>query len=268
MDRQDNTWREHQGPGNEHPPWTALAKTHPGGAALPLHAHSRGQLVFAVRGVMLVDAGAVQWTVPPQRALWVPPAHPHALRFLSETEMRTVYFRPETIAPCDPGGRLQTVHAVVASPLIRELVLGLFDAGFDATTRDAMAPLLLRALHQTPALPSALPMPTSAPLVRAIAPLLQSHRWSIPMRELAQAAGLSERSFTRGFTQEVGLNFRAWRQRARLTASLDLLHRGMAVKAIARQVEFKSEAAYVTAFRGLFKTTPHAFRQRPDAAGP
>lgn len=252
----------------EDPPcWTTLAKSHTSATVLPRHAHSRGQLLFAASGVMLVEAGAMQWTVPPQRALWLPPQHPHTVRILSATALRTVYFQPAFIERCCPGDRLQAVHAVVASPLLRELVLGLFDPAFDAAAHTTMATLLLQALHQTPALPCSLPLPENARLVRALAPLLQEDRWWMSMGDLAQQAGMSERTFTRHFTAETGMNFRAWRQRARLLASLDLLGNGMRVKAIARQLHFASEAAYVSAFRELFACTPARFRiQAPREA--
>ncbi|WP_326533736.1 AraC family transcriptional regulator [Pseudorhodoferax sp.] len=247
------------------PPWATLARTHASAVVLPRHAHSRGQLVFAIRGVMLVDVGAMQWTVPPQRALWLPPHQPHAVHILSATQMRTVYFQPAFIAHCAPGERLQAVHAVIASPLLRALVLGLFDPSFDAPAHATMATLLLQALRQTPALPCALPMPASGSLAQALAPLLQEGRWQLSMADLAHAAAMSERSFTRHFTAETGMSFRTWRQRARLLASLDLLHAGLPVKTIARRLQFASEAAYAQAFRGLFASTPVQFRLQAPA---
>lgn len=247
--------------------WATLAKWHAAGAVLPRHQHSRAQLVFGLSGVMLVETDESRWTVPQQRALWIPPQHPHTVQVLSATEMRTVYCQPELIAHCEPELRLTEVHAVEVSPLIRELVLGLFDLRFDHATREAMVTLLLRTLQQTPALPTHLPLPTSEALRRAVAPLLQAHRWHWPLHRLAERAAMSERSFTRRFTAEVGLSFRAWRQRARIIASLDLLNDGRPVKAIAHTLGFASDAAYVAAFRELLGCTPHAFRLRHAAAG-
>ncbi|WP_434562421.1 AraC family ligand binding domain-containing protein [Pseudomonas sp. R1-6] len=71
-----------------------LAKRHERGAVLPSHEHQTGQLVFALRGTMLVETQQSRWTVPPQRALWIPPHQPHAIQILSDVEMRTVYFHP------------------------------------------------------------------------------------------------------------------------------------------------------------------------------
>lgn len=245
----------------DHGLWAILAKTHAAGTVLPTHAHQSGQLVFAIKGVMLVETAQARWTIPPQRALWVPPGHAHAIQVASATEMRTVYCRPELLAQCESFVRHGEVHAVAASPLIRELVLGLFDGGFDPATRHLMVSLLLRTLQQTPSLPTWLPMPAGEGLRRAVGLMLETGHWQLPLHHLASAATMSERSFSRRFTAEVGLSFRAWRQRARIISSLDLLASDTKVKAIAHALQFESPAAYIASFRELLGCTPNAFRQ-------
>jgi AraC-like DNA-binding protein len=250
--------------------WATLAKTHAAGTVLPSHAHRSGQLVFAVKGVMLVETAVARWTVPPQRALWVPPGHVHAIQMASATEMRTVYCRPELVAQCASFVRQGEVHAVAASPLIKELVLGLFDGGFEHATRRLMVSLLLHTLQQMPGLPTWLPMPASDKLRRVVAPMLETRHWQLPLHHLASLAAMSERTFSRRFTAEVGLSFRAWRQRARIISSLDLLASDAPVKAIAHALQFESPAADVASFRELLGCTPNAFRQgrgpRPSGA--
>jgi len=78
------------------------------------------------------------------------------------------------------------------------------------------------------------------------------------------AVAKSGRTFTRHFTAQAGLSFRAWRQRARIVASLDLLASGRPVKGIAHTLQFESPAAYIASFRALLGCTPHAFRQGRD----
>jgi AraC-like DNA-binding protein len=240
--------------------WATLAKPHAAGTAVPWHQHRGGQLVFAVRGVMLVQTHAARWTVPPQRALWVPPSHLHSIQFVSNTEMRTVYCQPALIAGCESFSRRDEVHVVVASALIRELVLGLFDERFDHDTRHLMVSLLLQTLRQSADLPTHLPMPVSQALRDVLAMLLDTNRWHLPLHEIASAAAMSERTFSRRFAAETGLSFRAWRQRARIVASLDFLASGRSVKAIARSLHFASAAAFVASFRDALGCTPQTFR--------
>lgn len=240
--------------------WATLAKTHVVGTLLPKHQHQTGQLVFATNGVMLVETQGARWTVPPQRALWIPPGHIHAIHMLSNTALRTVYCQPELIEQTVPTAHLKEVHAVSVSPLIKELVLSLFDHQFDQATRYAMVCLLLQTLRQTPSLPTYLPMPRSHGLHRAIAHLLETKQWQLQMHEIASIAALSERTFSRRFAKEVGLNFRVWRQRARIVTTLDLLVSDRSIKSIANSLQFASAAAYIATFHSVLGCAPNAFR--------
>lgn len=247
--------------------WRVLAKNHARGTMLPPHEHRTGQLVFALSGIMLIETDSSRWTIPPQRALWIPPQHRHAIRILSPTQMRTVYFQPQMIARCRGFARRHEIHAVVASPLIRELVLGLFDEQRDDDTRRLMAQLLLHTLRETEYLPTYLPMPVDEKLRAALMKVISANRWQWSMQDVASLAAMSERTFTRRFTEEVGLSFRAWRQRARIIASLDLLASNRSTKAIAHAMQFSGPAAYVAAFRELLGRTPNVFREDEPATG-
>ncbi|KQV92842.1 AraC family transcriptional regulator [Rhizobacter sp. Root1221] len=238
-----------------------LARQHRQGVVLPQHQHRTAQLVFALSGVMSVETDRGRWTVPPQRALWLPPDHPHTILMLSDTAMRTVYFDPSFVAGCAGFERRGEVHATVASPLVRELVLGLFEVGRTVPMQGLMAALLLHALRESACLPTQLPWPTTEPLRLAAKRVIDQGLWSRPMADLAATIALSERTFTRRFTAETGMNFRTWRQRARLIASLDLLASNHSIKAVAHRMKFDSAAAYATAFSVLFGCPPHAFRQ-------
>jgi len=240
--------------------WRVLAKHHPRGAVLPRHQHQTGQLVYAISGVMIVDTAASRWTIPPQRALWIPPQHAHSIRMLSPTELRTVYFQPAPLVSCQRFERQDRVHAIVVSPLIRELVLGLFATGADVQMHELMVQLLLHALHEAAPLPTDLPMPTDKGLRRAVTHLLEAPGKGLSLADVADAAAMSERTFTRRFTADVGVSFRAWRQHMRIVASLDLLAAGRPIKFIAHAMGFSSAAAYAAAFRGLLDCTPNEFR--------
>ena len=132
-----------------------------GGTQVPAHEHADAQLVFALQGVMQVHTGDAQWTIPPQRALWMPAGRRHAIRLLSRTEMRSVYFAPALLGAASGFRRSADVHVITASPLVRELVAGLFVRQRAAAMRAQMASLLLHALDESPCLPTQLPLPTS-----------------------------------------------------------------------------------------------------------
>jgi AraC-like DNA-binding protein len=240
--------------------WRVLAKTHLAGSSLPTHQHSTGQMVFATQGVMLIETALGRWTVPPQRALWIPPHEPHTIVMLSDTHMRTVYFHPDFIASCNAFTQRSIVHVVVASPMIKELVLGLFEPERSADMRALMAKLLLHALVETAFLPTYLPMPADKRIKNALSILMAKNNWRQSLDEVSAGAHMSSRTFTRRFKLEVGMSFRDWRQRARLVKSLDLLALNQSIKSIAHTLGFASTSAYCAAFRDLFGCIPSEFR--------
>ena len=240
--------------------WRVLAKTHLAGSSLPSHQHSTGQMVFATQGVMLIETAQGRWTVPPQRALWIPPNEPHAIEMLTETHMRTVYFHPDFMASCSAFTQRGIVHVVVASPMIKELVLGLFETERSNDMRALMAKLLLHALVETAFLPTYLPMPADKRIKNALSILMAKNDWRQSLDEVSAGAHMSSRTFTRRFASEVGMSFRDWRQRARLVKSLDLLALNQSTKSIAHNLGFASAAAYCAAFRDLLGCTPSEFR--------
>ncbi|MFZ6743755.1 AraC family transcriptional regulator [Undibacterium sp. JH2W] len=243
------------------PDWRVLARSHQQGHSLPVHSHQSGQLVFALCGSMQVDTGFKQWTIPPQRALWLPPQQEHGIQMLSDVALRTVYFSPAKLAACPQFARQGETHVLVASSLVRELVQGLFVAGRSLAMQNMMAGLLLHALSETACLPSDLPWPAPGPLRLALQDMLRAGQWQRPMDELAAQLAMSGRSFSRHFSAQTDMSFRHWRQRARLIASLDLLASTASIKSIAHRLQFASSAAYVSAFKELMGTSPQVFRQ-------
>lgn len=239
--------------------WKILARRHERGAVLPPHAHGSGQLVFALSGVMQIETEESRWTVPPQRALWIPPAQVHSLRMLSATEMRTVYFTTSFIAQCEEFETRHRVHAIEATPLMKELIGGLFNSGHQTRTHRLMALLLLQGLSESGPLTTELPMPADPRLRRAVNEILSTNNWDIPLGVLAALATMSERTFTRRFSEDTGMPLRIWKQRARICASLDMLAAGSSVKQAARQLGFSGPAAYVASFRAVLGCTPSRF---------
>ena len=248
--------------------WSRLAKTYAAGTVVASHAHSAGQLLFITQGVLLVETERARWTVPPQQSLWLPPGQKHGFYAASQTVLRALYLDAPWIEDVQARFlRVNEVHAIAVAPLLRELVLGLFDPRLDAPVQRSMLGLVLQLLPRMANLPTNLPMPASERLRHAAMAVLEEGAWDQPLHMVAALAHMSERSFTRNFKHEVGLTFRAWRQRARLIVSLDLLNAGHSVKHIALALGFASPAAFVSAFRQLFGSTPGAFGSSADLGG-
>lgn len=239
--------------------WSGLALRYERGDVDPPHYHIEGQLLFATRGVMLVETGDNRWVIPPQRALWLPPLQQHSYTLLSQTELRTLYFSSSLIAACPNFTKSGLVHVIAATPLVKELIAGLFSNAYQGPSHRTMALLLMEILSETTDLSTELPMPRDERLCRAANALIVSQRWEASLSELADIATLSERTFSRLFIRDTGFSFRHWKQRARICASLDLLSQGIPIKQVAWQLGFSCPAAFAAAFRAILGATPHEY---------
>jgi transcriptional regulator GlxA family with amidase domain len=79
---------------------------------------------------------------------------------------------------------------------------------------------------------------------------------SIRVEDMAARAGLSERSFHRKFTAAVGVTPAKYLEVQRLERAKQLLEGGRAIKAVAGDVGFRSEAAFRKAFQTRYGLTP------------
>jgi len=96
----------------------ALALDEPDGHRIPLHWHSRAQLLYASEGVMTVTTDSGVWVLPPLRAMWIPAFTEHHIRASGRLSMRTLYIRPDAVQDFPPSCRIVSV-----SPLLRELLV-------------------------------------------------------------------------------------------------------------------------------------------------
>ncbi|MDU4154830.1 AraC family transcriptional regulator [Phytobacter sp. MRY16-398] len=239
--------------------WSSTAISYQRGDTDPPHHHIEGQLLFATRGVMLVETENDRWVIPPQRALWLPPLQIHSYNLLSHTDLRAVYFSRSLIAECANFTKSHQVHVITATALVKELIAGLFCDDYSKPSQRKMALLLLEILSEAPPLAAELPMPHDERLACAARELLVNHRWEASLSDLAYIATMSERTFSRLFIKDTGFSFRTWKQRARICASLDLLANGISIKQVAYQLGFSCPAAFTAAFRAILDSTPRDF---------
>ncbi len=239
--------------------WSSTAICYQRGDVDPPHYHLEGQLLFATKGVMLVETEDNRWIIPPQRALWLPPLHIHSYSLLSDTELRAIYVSSSLIAECTNFTKSDQVHVITATSLVKELIAGLFTEDYNAPIHRKMALLLLEILSEAPPMAAELPMPRDERLFRVASDLMTSQHWEASLSDMADKANMSERTFSRLYMRDTGFSFRTWKQRARICASLDLLSNGVPIKQIAYQLGFSCPAAFSAAFRSIMGTTPKAF---------
>lgn len=233
------------------------ATDYPEGHVVDWHVHARGQLVYAVHGVMMVAAQGGQWIVPPTRAIWMPAGVAHLIRCVGVVHMRSLYIRPDA-APQLPV----RAHAVGVSPLLRELIQAAVEVEppYAADSRDGrLMRLLVDELHALPVLPLHLPQPTDARLRRICTRIAEQPDDVSTLADWAATLGIDVKTIQRLFARETGMTFGQWRQQARLLHGLERLASGEKVVDVALALGYDSPSAFAAMFKRQFGEPPGAF---------
>lgn len=238
-------------------PITGRPTDYPAGWHIKPHEHSKHQLIYAVRGVMVVSAEAGRWVVPPTRAIWMTAGMTHEIRCVGEVHMRSLLVTPKAAPRLLAGTR-----AVGISPLLRELIRAAMEVRhpYAPGSRDGrLMRLILDELRMLPVLPLHLQMPSDPRLLRICELLQQRLDDCSTMADWAERLALDVKTIQRLFMKETGMTFGQWRQQARLLRALELLATGEKVIDVALALGYDSPSAFSAMFRKQFDRPPSQF---------
>lgn len=235
------------------PPGAILVKTFPmaPGDTFDRHVHADHQLAWAASGVLIVDAQAGTWVLPPSRALWIPAAVPHRVVASGRSRMRALYLRPDRcpITWTQP-------QPVAAGRLLAELVHHLADGDLAPDRRARAEAVLTDLLEPVTSTTIDAPQPGDGPARKVADTLLANPADQRNLAEWGHDVGASARTLARAFQADTGLTFGRWRTAARLRAALPHLAAGEPVATVARHVGYETPSAFVAAFRRETGLTP------------
>ncbi|WP_194722252.1 AraC family transcriptional regulator [Noviherbaspirillum malthae] len=236
------------------------------------HSHAWDQLSYAMQGIIEVSTDTGRFVAPPSYAIWIPAGMPHGVQCSRDTEIRSLYIEPASIAAIasialnadaeDDVGKEGKCRVLVVTPLMRELIRRFADIPVEYDVNGADGRLVAVLLDQLACAPEAgmyLPWPQDARL-RKVCTYLQARPESQKnLADFGNEFGMSERTLIRLFLQQTGLSFRLWRQRARLLSALPLLEQGQRVTDVALACGYDSMSAFIAAFRDQMGVTPGEF---------
>jgi len=228
---------------------------HPSGHSTAWHTHVVGQLCRVDAGLLIVDTGIGRWVVPPGWLGWIPPAVGHAAWSQSAVRGLSLYLdsRWSEGLPDQP--------MVMAEDPLRDAVFRRL-ADRDAATEPSRVNHLLAVLHdelvlaRTQPQPLRLPMPRDPRLRRMATALLEAPGDELSARLWAERVGIGERTLSRRFVQETGMNFVHWRQLARLQQALVWLGEGKSVGWVAQSCAYASTSAFIRMYQRYLGRTP------------
>lgn len=225
-------------------------------AGIEPHSHPRGQLLWAVKGVLRVRSENAVWVVPSTHAVWIPCNLPHQVNSETHAHTRNLYIDPSY---CVREQDKQVVM-VTMTPLMREIILRLCEA--ESMEAGRLLRLGLTAIDELETLDSVdahLPAGKDPRLNRLIQTLIRQPKVNHSLTELAEMGGASVRTIERLFKAETGLTYRQWRQRFRLLNSLERLTQGESTTRVAHSLGYLSVSSFSSAFKMQFGCTPQDY---------
>ncbi len=235
------------------------ANDYAAGSVFPDHAHRRGQFAFASRGTISLTTPEGRWLVPPQRACWVPAGVAHAMTMRGPVTMLNVFVAAEEVEAVQLPARC-CVYGV--SALLRHLLDDAVDlpALYDVDGRAGrLMQLLVAEIAAMPRLSLHAPLPRDPRLARVCQQMFDAPSIATALDQVAAAAGMSRRTFTRQFRAETGVGFAEWRQQVCLLAAIERLDAGLPVTRVALDLGYASPSAFSSAFRRVLGQAPSRY---------
>ncbi|WP_077001826.1 helix-turn-helix domain-containing protein [Variovorax sp. KK3] len=218
------------------------------------HRHHRGQLMSVADGLLQVRTERGAWAVPPRRAAWMPPGELHAVNSNGVTHSWNLYLSPAASKGL-PGKPCVIEVNELMDQLVFRAVAWTSQPALAAPQKRVMS-VLLDELAGAPHDRMQLPMPRDRRLHRVAAAILDNPADSRTREDWAAWAGLSVRTLSRLFQQEVRISFAHWREQAVLMAAMDMLTRGTSVASVADALGYSTPSAFIALFRRNFGASP------------
>lgn len=238
-------------------PVTGMSVTYPDGWIIPAHSHLRGQLLYAVEGVMTIESLHGRWIVPPSRGVWIIAGEQHAVRMHGNVAMKTLFINTNASA------ELPTSTCVLdIQPLLKALIIAISETSLEYaknSREDRIAQLILDEIRIHPSLPLHLPWPENKQLQMLCRQMIQELSEQKSSMDWARQLNVSAKSFHRYFKKETGITFGQWREQARMLKALEGIAKGEKLLHVAIESGYQSQSAFSAVFKKHFGLPPSAY---------
>lgn len=237
-------------------PVVALEDCYPARYVDAMHTHDRGQLSFAISGVMKITTDDGSFFLPPNRAIWIPAGVRHQAYCRGEVRFLVLYVDAKY------GRQLGTTRVFEVSPLVRALM------GEVATFTDRqvfnerevkLVELLFEEMERMPHLLARAALPTDRQLRRVCDALIADPSDTRSIDEWAKVAGMGRRTFTRAFRAETGMSLAVWRSQVRVMEAASRIASGETINAVAYEMGYESPSAFIAMFHRVLGAPPRAY---------
>ncbi|MBW9275481.1 MAG: helix-turn-helix transcriptional regulator [Candidatus Thiodiazotropha sp. (ex. Lucinisca nassula)] len=238
-------------------PVLSISMERRGAELVTRHAHLRGQLLYAIRGVMRTSTDKGAWLVPPAQAVWIPPGVMHEVEMTQPVSFRSIY-----IDPAYNDGLPDSCCVLRVTPLLRAMILEASRIGNEYAKGSAewrLMVVIVDQLQKIEQFPFHLPFSDEPRIRRIIDTLTDNPADDQTLAEWATHAGASERTLGRLFIKHLGMSFGSWRRRLRLLEAMNRLADGTPVNEVAFELGYASPSAFIAMFRENLGEPPTRF---------
>ncbi len=227
-------------------------------------------LLYASSGTFHLDVGDRCWLLPPHRAALIQAGIPIRIWTSAAATSASVLFAPGCVTPA------LSCQVFPVTPLMTEMVH--YATRWNeqhAQAYPCSQPFFQALAHvvgEAGASVSELwfPRARTADLGRAVAYTLANLDATLNFADVASAAFTSERTLSRRFTDELGMGWSEFVQRARIVKATErLVNSAARIVQIAHDTGFSSASGFAQTFRLIMGETPSQYRarlKRPVAA--
>ncbi|HEY3985296.1 AraC family transcriptional regulator [Cedecea sp.] len=217
-----------------------------------LHLHRMGQLLFTREGCvkLTLDEGRMLSLLPPGKVAWLPGGVSHRAEMKNSVAYRSIWFDTERYTTL-PGETLVLNVTPLLNELLESISASPWQTDWEQGAPMHMAALCVAELQAAKTEPMTLRFPQDKRLRHltgdTLPPLLN---------ELAAVTGASERTIGRIFRRETGLSYQQWRQQWRLMKAVEMLASHARITAVAGDLGFSSDSAFIYFYRSMTGQTP------------
>lgn len=193
-----------------------------------MHSHHKGQLLYAEGGIVHIFIQEKHWYLPARCFMWIPAEVPHSiLTYSKKVELYNIYFK--IMKEDSPFFSRPNIY--FANDLLREMILYTKSWFGRIEKSDPAKYYFLRAIKEnlpqieSTRLPILMQHPfPKDPKLLEIARFLNSNLESnFTIEEVAQRFGLSTRTLSRKFKENLGMNYVRFLRSLRITKAFELI---------------------------------------------
>ncbi|MCA6221315.1 AraC family transcriptional regulator [Photorhabdus antumapuensis] len=217
------------------------------------HQHEMGQLLFTQQGCINITLADHLCILPPTRVAWIPPRIIHRAEIKESVGYRSIYLNINRT-----GCLAEQIEVLEVTPLLREVLERIALSPFNTDWLHGSAANLLAVCLDEIRLAKREPTLLPFPFDRRLA-CIPMTTLPPPLKILAMNIGASEKTISRIFRRETGLNYQQWRQQWRLIKSIELLAKQGNLSSVANELEFASDSAFAIFFKKMTGRSPREY---------